>query len=183
LIKEVAQTLNVFDENVMSLIEVTSSYLHIVDFIYEINFLEASMQNKEQLGIQILTIFKSKGLEFETVILLDRIKRKNSDKSSLLFEYETIDLKNIYYKTPSLENFDEEYHHALQKEKALSLEDEINILYVALTRAKSNLLVIKKVKNSVFDCLAMTPTMIGKLTIKKESLLHKKVLNRLCTLL
>jgi exodeoxyribonuclease V beta subunit len=174
LIKEVAQTLNVFDENVMSLIEVTSSYLHIVDFIYEINFLEASMQNKEQLGIQILTIFKSKGLEFETVILLDRIKRKNSDKSSLLFEYETIDLKNIYYKTPSLENFDEEYHHALQKEKALSLEDEINILYVALTRAKSNLLVIKKVKNSVFDCLAMTPTMIGKLTIKKREFIAQK---------
>jgi len=174
LIKEIAHALNVFDENVMSLIEISSSYVHIVDFIYEIDFLESSMQNKEQLGIQILTIFKSKGLEFETVILLDRIKRKNSDKSSLLFEYDAINLKNIYYKTPSLENFDEEYFKALQKEKALSLEDEINILYVALTRAKSNLLVIKKVKNSVFDCLNMMPLIIGKLTIKKREFIAQK---------
>lgn len=176
LIKQIAQTLTLMDENVMSLIEVSSSYLHIVDFIYEINFLEASIQNKAQLGIQILTIFKSKGLEFETVILLDRIKRKNSDKSSLLFEYDAIDLKNIYYKTPNLENFDEAYYNALQKEKALSVEDEINILYVALTRAKSNLLVIKKVKNSVFACLNLTPLCIGTITIQqREYVVAKQV--------
>ncbi|MFA6788711.1 MAG: RecB-like helicase [Arcobacteraceae bacterium] len=167
LIHKVATFLNVLDENVISLIEVASSYKHIVDFMYEIDFLDTPMQNKEQLGIQILTIFKSKGLEFDTVLLLDRIKRKNSDKSSLLFEYENVNLKNIYYKTPNLENFDEHYKSALEKEKRLSLEDEINILYVALTRAKHNLIVFKKAKNSVFDSLNLKPHIQGILYVKK----------------
>lgn len=175
LIKEVATSLDILDENIMCLIEVASSYKHIVDFIYEIDFLDTPIQNKEQLGIQILTIFKSKGLEFDTVILLDRIKRKNSDKSSLLFEYETVNLKNIYYKTPNLENFNEEYKNALEKEKALSLEDEINILYVALTRAKNNLIVVKKLKSSVFDILNLKPQIIGELCISKH-IVQKEIL-------
>lgn len=169
LIYQVATSLNVLDENVISLIEVAPNYQHIVDFIYEIDFLDTPMQNKEQLGIQILTIFKSKGLEFDTVLLLDRIKRKNSDKSSLLFEYENINLKNIYYKTPNLENFDENYKNAQEKEKRLSTEDEINILYVALTRAKHNLIIFKKDKSSVFDILNLKPEIIGQLHLQKGS--------------
>lgn len=169
LIYQVATSLNVLDENVISLIEVAPNYQHIVDFIYEIDFLDTPMQNKEQLGIQILTIFKSKGLEFDTVLFLDRIKRKNSDKSSLLFEYENINLKNIYYKTPNLENFDENYKNAQEKEKRLSTEDEINILYVALTRAKHNLIIFKKDKSSVFDILNLKPEIIGQLHLQKGS--------------
>ncbi|MFA7083237.1 MAG: RecB-like helicase [Arcobacteraceae bacterium] len=180
LIYKTAVTLNVLDENVINLIEVASGYKNIVDFIYEIDFLEVSMQNKEQLGIQILTIFKSKGLEFDTVLLLDRVKGKNSDKSSLLFEYETVNFKNIYYKTPNLEHFDENYKKALEKEKVLSVEDEINILYVALTRAKNNLLVFKKSKGSVFDFVNLKAQTIGTLiieqTTKKENITLKPIL-------
>ena len=54
------------------------------------------MENSESVGLQILTIFKSKGLEFHTVILLDRIKKK-CDKSSLLFEYDSVELKKISF--------------------------------------------------------------------------------------
>ncbi|MFA6741828.1 MAG: 3'-5' exonuclease, partial [Arcobacteraceae bacterium] len=114
------------------------------------------------VGLQILTIFKSKGLEFNTVIMLDRIKRKNVDKSSLLFEYESVQLKNIFYKIKGYENYNKDYEKALSKEKALSIEDEINILYVALTRAKNNMIVFKKSKSSVFDVLNMRPIQIGK---------------------
>lgn len=170
LVHSLGTRLNVLDENVIGLIEASSNYKNVVDFIYEIDSLDAPLQNKEQLGIQILTIFKSKGLEFDTVLLLDRIKRKNSDKSSLLFEYDTVNLKNIYYKTPNLENFDEQYKVALDKEKALSQEDEINILYVALTRAKNNLILFKKAKNSVFDVLNIFPQILGQLLIKKQHL-------------
>lgn len=170
LVHTLATTLNVLDENVIALIEAASSYKNVVDFIYEIDALDTPLQNKEQLGIQILTIFKSKGLEFDTVLLLDRIKRKNSDKSSLLFEYDTVNLKNIYYKTPNLENFDEQYKLALEKEKILSQEDEINILYVALTRAKNNLIIFKKAKSSVFEVLNIFPQIIGQLCIQKQSI-------------
>ncbi len=155
LIKEIATSLKIIDENVVKFIECSTVYNNIVDFVYEIDKLDAVMENSESSGLQILTIFKSKGLEFNTVILLDRIKRKNSDKSSLLFEYDSVELKNIFYKIKGYENYNKQYSNAIAKEKALSLEDEINILYVALTRAKNNMIIFKKEKSSVFDILSM----------------------------
>lgn len=163
VIKELSKKLKIIDENIIKLIEVSSSFNNIVDFVYEIDKLEAIMENSESKGLQILTIFKSKGLEFHTVILLDRIKRKNVDKSSLLFNYENLELKNIFYKIKGYENFNEDYKKAIDKEKKLSLEDEINILYVAMTRAKNNMIIFKKEKSSVFDILNMNVCKIGKI--------------------
>jgi exodeoxyribonuclease V beta subunit len=161
IIKEVATTLQIIDENIVKFIEVSQAYNNIVDFVYEVDKLDAIMENSESVGLQILTIFKSKGLEFHTVLLLDRIKRKNSDKSSLLFDYDSVELRNIFYKIKGYENYNKEYSNAMAKEKALSLEDEINILYVALTRAKNNMIIFKKIKSSVFDILNMSVVKIG----------------------
>jgi len=163
IIKEIATTLKIIDENVVKFIECSTVYNNIVDFVYEIDKLDAVMVNSEASGLQILTIFKSKGLEFNTVILLDRIKRKNSDKSSLLFEYDSVELRNIFYKIKGYENYNKLYAQAIAKEKALSLEDEINILYVALTRAKNNMIVFKKEKSSVFDILNMKALTLGQI--------------------
>ncbi len=166
IIKELASNLKIIDENIIKLIEVSNVFNNIVDFVYEIDKLDANMVNSETIGLQILTIFKSKGLEFNTIILLDRIKRKNIDKSSLLFEYESVELKNIFYKIKGYENYNKEYEKALKKEKALGIEDEINILYVALTRAKNNMIIFKKEKSSVFDVLNMSACKVG--TIKES---------------
>jgi len=168
LVKIIATQLKLIDENVIKLIEVCGSFNNIVDFVYEIKNVETPMENKEQSGLQILTIFKSKGLEFDTVMLLDRIKRKVSDKGSLLFDYDSVELKNLYYKMSGLENFNEEYKKAIEKEKRLSLEDEINILYVALTRAKNNLIIFKKCEKSVFDILNLSPVQLGQLLVKEK---------------
>ncbi|MFX4240819.1 RecB-like helicase [Aliarcobacter butzleri] len=185
VIKELSKKLKIIDENIIKLIEVSSSFNNIVDFVYEIDKLEAIMENSESKGLQILTIFKSKGLEFHTVILLDRIKRKNVDKSSLLFDYENLELKNIFYKIKGYENFNEDYKKAIEKEKKLSLEDEINILYVAMTRAKNNMIIFKKEKSSVFDILNMNVCKIGKMInssnlvkdIKEKSIISYTPLN------
>lgn len=163
IIKETSTHLKIIDENIVKFIEVCSSFNNIVDFVYEVHKVDATMVNSESSGLQILTIFKSKGLEFNTVILLDRIKRKNADKSSLLFEYDSVELRNIFYKIKGYENYNKEYANAIAKEKALSLEDEINILYVALTRAKNNMVVFKKVKSSVFDILSMGVNTMGQI--------------------
>jgi len=169
ILYKIANILNITDENVIKLIELSNRYKNIVDFVYEIDKLEASIENSEQIGLQILTIFKSKGLEFHTVLLIDRIKQKNSDKSSLLFEYDNVKLKNIYYKISGLENYNQEYKKALEKEKALTYEDELNILYVALTRAKKNMVVFKKEnKNSVFNLLDLKVQQIGEI-VKSEN--------------
>ncbi|MCT7463662.1 RecB-like helicase [Aliarcobacter cryaerophilus] len=163
----IATYFDIVDENIIKLIEQSTTYFNVVDFIYEIDKLDISIENSENSGLQILTIFKSKGLEFHTTILIDRIKRKNHDKSSLLFDYENINLENIYYKVSGYENFDENYKKALEKEKNLNLDDEKNVLYVALTRAKNNLIVFKKEKSSVFDILNIKAFKFGNLILSE----------------
>ena len=153
IVKNLSYYYNIVDENVLKLIELCKSYESIVDFVYDIDKDDTAIVSNAQNGLQILTVFKSKGLEFDTVLVLDRITRKNPDRASLLFEYENIDLKKIYYKRAKRENLDKYYEEALTKEKKLVIGDELNILYVALTRAKNNLIVFKKAKNSVFDYL------------------------------
>ncbi len=168
IVYKLANILKVMDDNVIKLIEICSTFKNIVDFVYEIDKSEASIQNSEQIGLQILTIFKSKGLEFHTVLLLDRIKQKNADRSSLLFEYDEVHLKNIYYKISKLENYNEDYKNALNKEKALSLEDELNILYVAMTRAKNNMIIFKKKEKSVFDLISLELQTLGEIVKSKN---------------
>ena len=171
IVKQIGYFYKLFDENFIRFIENLDTFKNIVDFIYEIDNLEVSMVNKNNIGLQILTVFKSKGLEFDTVMVLDRISKKNADKSSLLFNYEDINLKKIFYKNKSRENFDEDYSDAISNEKDLSLGDERNILYVALTRAKNNMIIFKKQKDSVFDTLSVdfTNKSIGELYINKSN--------------
>jgi len=151
IVKKLSYFYNIVDENVIRLIEYCSTFESIVDFVYDIDKSDASVVSSTQVGLQILTIFKAKGLEFDTVFVLDRITKKNSDKSSLLFEYEDIELKNLFYKKSKRENIDIYYKNALEKERNLAFYDELNILYVALTRAKNNMIIFKKEKNSVFE--------------------------------
>jgi len=160
---KIAEYLDLTDDNVIKFIEICASYKNIVDFVYEVDELDASIENSEQIGLQILTIFKSKGLEFHTVLLLDRIKQKVANKDSLLFEYDDINLKNIYYKIGGLDNYSDEYKNAIKKEKSLEFEDELNILYVAMTRAKKNMIIFKKQEKSVFDLVDLKPTTMGEI--------------------
>ncbi|BFU77558.1 RecB-like helicase [Arcobacter sp. 15-2] len=175
LLKKVAYHFDIVDDNVIRFIELSVSYDTIVDFVYDSSKDDTSIVSQAQNGISILTVFKSKGLEFDTVIVLDRVTKKNPDRSSLLFEYDDIDLKKIFYKRSKRENLDRFYEEAVNKEKKLVVADELNILYVALTRAKNNMIVLKKEKNSVFDLLGDFPLKtIGSL---HKEIVHKKVRN------
>jgi len=165
IVYHIATVYKLMDENVIKFLEIINKYDSVIDFIYEIDNNDTAMVNKEKSGLQVMTIFKSKGLEFDTVILLDRLKGENSDKTSLLFEYEDMDLKHIYYKQSSREALDFAYANAIQKEKSLKYQDKLNILYVALTRAKNNMIVLKKLNKSVFEVLGdrLKDQIIGKL--------------------
>jgi exodeoxyribonuclease V beta subunit len=153
LLKQISYFFNIVDDNVIRFIELAVSYDTIVDFVYDSMKDDTSIVSQAQHGISILTVFKSKGLEFDTVITLDRVTKKNPDRGSLLFEYDHINLKKIFYKRSKRDALDIYYKEALEKEKELVIADELNILYVALTRAKNNLIILKKEKNSVFELL------------------------------
>jgi exodeoxyribonuclease V beta subunit len=111
-----------------------------------------------------MTIHGSKGLEFDYVILLDKLTRKNSDKSALLYHYnENLYIDKILYRTKGRENFDAEYARIMEERKIASAKDSMNVLYVALTRAVEGMIVIQKPKDSIFDALGMEVMRVGEL--------------------
>ena len=111
-----------------------------------------------------MTIHGSKGLEFEYVILLDKLTRKNSDKSALLYHYdEHLHIDKILYRTKGREHFDNDYAQIMEERKISSAKDSMNVLYVALTRAVEGMIVIRKPKDSLFDALGMEVISVGEL--------------------
>ncbi|HHE06061.1 MAG TPA: RecB-like helicase, partial [Epsilonproteobacteria bacterium] len=98
------------------------------------------------------------------VILLDKLTRKNADKSALLYHYnDKLYIDKILYRTKGRENFDENYANIIEERKVSSAKDSMNVLYVALTRAAEGLIVIRKPKDSIFDALGMEVMRLGEL--------------------
>lgn len=107
----------------------------------------ASLSSEAENNVKILSIHKSKGLEFPVCILADCARQFKNDTDSLLIhknlgpgtkiktENDTVKCDNIIRKAISIQN------------KKESIAEELRILYVALTRAKQKLILISSLKN------------------------------------
>lgn len=152
------------DMNVLKLLEFASAFSDIPTFIEEFSTSSIPVAANSVHGAKIMTIHGSKGLEFEYVILLDKLTRKNNDKSALVYHYnENLFIDKILYRIQGREHFDEGYKDVMEARKASELKDRKNVLYVALTRAVEGLIVIRKPKDSIFDEIHMEPVALGAL--------------------
>lgn len=98
-------------------------------------------------GTQIMTIHKSKGMQFPYVIVCERLGKPNSSHSNqLLEEYNGAELLRLYYRMKNREVVDKDYARALDKEEAAKNHEETNVYYVAFTRAELGLIVVAKDK-------------------------------------
>jgi exodeoxyribonuclease V beta subunit len=155
------------DPNLLKLLEFASEFRDIATFLeeFELSSIEVASSAKE--GVMIMTIHGSKGLEFEHLIVLDRLKGIAPDRSTLLYDYdESLKIREVIYKISGRENFDEEYRTLLERQRVLRHKDQMNLLYVALTRAVESMIVIRKPKASIFDPLGMEPMVLGRLSPK-----------------
>ena len=69
-------------------------------------------------------------------------------------------------RTKNRDAIDTQYERALAKEEILVREDSLNALYVAFTRARENLIIIKKHEKSTFDLLELKAGSWGELKCK-----------------
>ncbi|WRC89898.1 RecB-like helicase [Helicobacter pylori] len=98
-------------------------------------------------GAQIMTIHKSKGMQFPYVIVCERLgKPKSNNSNQFLEEYNGTELIRLYYRMKNREVVDKDYARALDKEEAAKDHEEINVYYVAFTRAELGLIVVTKDK-------------------------------------
>ena len=134
-----------------------SSYKGLHDFVEYINGIIAQntrISDEDAVTddtVQIMTVHKSKGLEFPTVFLYGCEKSINEQDSrkNVIFTHTTS--PGIAFKVTDNSGFgllDSPYRIALgDRISARSSEEEIRILYVALTRARDSLYVVASGKS------------------------------------
>ena len=134
------------DVDLLKLYEISSRYSDIYDFAFNIDNDQTTSAKNSQKGITIMTVHKSKGLQFDHVIVLDYIGKENSQKDKFLMEYNLktnswdIRLANKVFEYLG----DKDYIQLQDRQKELDRKEVINKTYVALTRAKHSLIILAK---------------------------------------
>ncbi len=159
------------DPNILKLLEFATGYSNIPLFIEEFESASLSVASSTLHGAKIMTIHGSKGLEFGHVILIDKLTKPIPDRATLLFEYdESLYIDRIFYRFANRDQFDPRYSSLLKKRAILSAKDNLNVLYVALTRAIEEMVIIKKKDGSIFDNIGMEITQRGEPIIREKSI-------------
>ncbi len=136
---------------IYSFLDHTSKYLqtnssNLSDFIeaWDEKLSQKSIPSGEGNSVRIVTIHKSKGLEFHTVIIPHANWAMLKSQGDILWchpeeePFDGLDLLPISYKQSLLQTI---YANDYNNETLFRLVDNLNMLYVALTRAKANLIV------------------------------------------
>ncbi len=115
-------------------------------------------------GAQIMTIHKSKGMQFPYVIVCERLgKPKTNNSNQFLEEYSGTELTCLYYRMKNREVVDKDYARVLDKEEAAKNHEETNVYYVAFTRAELGLIVVAKDKKGMCEKLDLVPLEEGEI--------------------
>ncbi len=115
-------------------------------------------------GAQIMTIHKSKGMQFPYVIVCERLgKPKTNNSNQFLEEYSGTELTRLYYRMKNREVVDKDYARVLDKEEAAKNHEETNVYYVAFTRAELGLIVVAKDKKGMCEKLDLVPLEEGEI--------------------
>ncbi|WRB71241.1 RecB-like helicase [Helicobacter pylori] len=115
-------------------------------------------------GAQIMTIHKSKGMQFPYVIVCERLgKPKTNNSNQFLEEYSGTELIRLYYRMKNREVVDKDYARVLDKEEAAKNHEETNVYYVAFTRAELGLIVVAKDKKGMCEKLDLVPLEEGEI--------------------
>lgn len=170
LVEKIIRHFGLFDgsSDWLAFLEVARRYDEIESFLFALETLSDEAKSEDTEGLRVLTVHKSKGLEFEHVILCDKLGRDNNRSDTLLLSYDEVDIQGIYLTMGGREAVDTLYAKAKEKEVLLSDEDRLNALYVAFTRAKRSLFICAKKENSTFEMLNLTPLERGMLTLSKN---------------
>ncbi|EMH35991.1 UvrD/REP helicase [Helicobacter pylori GAM83Bi] len=142
---KIMEQFKLYGEPAQSCLELAIGCEDANDFLEKLEAKEIASFNPK--GAQIMTIHGSKGMQFPYVIVCERLgKPKSSHSNQFLEEYNGTELARLYYRMKNREVVDKDYARALNKEEAAKDHEEINVYYVAFTRAELGLIVVAKDK-------------------------------------
>ncbi|WP_149709366.1 RecB-like helicase [Campylobacter concisus] len=132
------------DVDILRLFELSVGYKNLSDFIFNLENFSSKISPKSSDGVRVMTVHKSKGLEFAHVIVCDMMGKGRGDDSNFITEYSEKGEWIVKSKISGRENFDSDYANVLEQMKELEKQENINKIYVAFTRATKSLIIIKQ---------------------------------------
>ncbi|GAA9887957.1 RecB-like helicase [Helicobacter pylori] len=168
---KIMEQFKLYEEPAQSCLELAVGYEDADGFLEK---LEAkAIASSHSKGAQIMTIHKSKGMQFPYVIVCERLgKPKTNSSNQFLEEYSGAELMRLYYRMKNREVVDKDYARALDKEEAAKDHEETNVYYVAFTRAELGLIVVAKDKKGMREKLDLAPleegTIVPVISSQKE---------------
>lgn len=169
---KIMEQFKLYGEPAQSCLELAIGCEDANEFLEKLEAKEIASFNPK--GAQIMTIHGSKGMQFPYVIVCERLGKPNSSHANqLLEEYNGAELARLYYRMKNREVVDKDYARALDKEEAAKDHEEINVYYVAFTRAELGLIVVAKDKKeskkesknkTMREQLDLTPLEEGEIT-------------------
>ncbi|HFK1721295.1 TPA: UvrD-helicase domain-containing protein [Bacillus cereus] len=101
--------------------------------------------------VHILTVHRAKGLEYHTVIIPFTERQFTTSFSKIIFD-EQKEKVGWFIRKPGFVPKQNEYYKTLnQEEDEEAIKEETRLLYVAMTRAKNHLVIIRNRKNEMYD--------------------------------
>ncbi|TKX29863.1 RecB-like helicase [Campylobacter sp. MIT 12-5580] len=137
---------------------------------------ELKLLPEQRFGVSVMTVHKSKGLEFKHVILIDSLS-KEAAEATIMLEYDLKKAWQLHFKDSIRDKTQEkEFMEFLANKEKLDYENDLNSLYVAFTRACESLIIITRQKDyinthhpSYLDMLDLTPFEQGELDINLKT--------------
>lgn len=144
---EIMKHLKLFDDNAIAtfmLIRDSNTLKEALEILERCD----SEVSSDGSGINIMTIHKSKGLQFKVVLVLN-YKETNAKAPKVMIEGDKIyDTSPLNLLRTRAQIFNSDIYEDLEEAKLI---DDINLLYVALTRAEEQLILINCYKASKND--------------------------------
>ena len=155
------QSTNSDIKNIFEFFNILKSHTDLFDFI---NYIEEKKEEIKQFGsedknaINLMTVHKSKGLEFDTVFYykckrMSKSSRNETSKIKTFIQFDR-NFEKVTEFLVTLKKYeklilkDEKYKKIRELEEEKERIEEINRDYVALTRAKKNLILLFDIKKS-----------------------------------
>jgi exodeoxyribonuclease V beta subunit len=161
---EIIKAHSLFSYNTLRFAEIASRYDDIKSLLQELENIDDSIIGNPKEGIKLQTIHKSKGLDYNYVIVVDSIGGEKNSYKNINLIYDQTKLADIKIRQSGREYFDDAYDEFLQSEKLKDRDDKLNTLYVAFTRAREGLSIIQKTKGSRLEILELKDKEIGNIT-------------------
>lgn len=146
------------DANLVKFLDEIRNFDDIFEFVEKIEQNTAAIDKGFEDGVNILTVHKSKGLAFDCVIVYDRSTKPKNQTNYLIFD------ERVNYYQKNHEFFSPAYKRLIEKEQNLKQKDNLNLQYVAFTRAKEEMFIIKNTQSELIanDTIVGTKAVLPK---------------------